>query len=165
MTRRTISRELPPADLVDLEAIARQRDRHPDGGGAWQRWQRIHDICAAYVREAVDAPAPIEEIEARYAAAEGEEQLTPVQFRATHLVFLHLVQKLERIPLAPYVATLDARRDDGSLASPELFGVAALDPDHLRTIAATLLHAQRVVGPIAQAVRRHAAATVRERLG
>lgn len=42
---------LPDPALVDLAAIAKQRDRHPQGGGAWQRWERIHQICEAYVRE------------------------------------------------------------------------------------------------------------------
>lgn len=27
----------------DLARVAKQRDRHPDGGGAWQTWQRIYE--------------------------------------------------------------------------------------------------------------------------
>lgn len=160
MTARTIPRALPAPELVELEPILKQRDRHPDGGSAWQRWQRIHDICAAYVREA-SAPAPIEELEAGYAAAEGKEQLTPAQFRATHLLFLKLTQKLGELPLEAYLATLDARRDDGALQSGSDFGMAVHAPDQMRTIAAALLEAQRIVVPAAQAVRRQSAAILR----
>lgn len=93
------------------------------------------------------------------------EYLTPAEFRAAHLLFLHLVRKLEQLPLEAYVATLDARRDDGALRSADDFGVAAFTPDAMRVLATTLLDARRVVSPVAREVRRRSAELLRERVG
>lgn len=93
------------------------------------------------------------------------EYLTPAEFRAAHLLFLHLVRKLEQLPLEAYVATLDARRDDGALRSADDFGVAALAPEQMRVVATTLLDAQRVVSPLARTVRRRCGEMLRERVG
>lgn len=36
----------------DLPRIAKQRDRHPQGGAAWQAWQRIYQLAERALQEA-----------------------------------------------------------------------------------------------------------------
>lgn len=52
----------------DLARVAKQRDRHPDGGGTWQAWQRIYEHLetAKIAQDAIDEQASAEpDVEAR----------------------------------------------------------------------------------------------------
>lgn len=52
----------------DLARVAKQRDRHPPGGGAWQAWQRIYEHLetAELAQDAIDEQAAAEpDVEAR----------------------------------------------------------------------------------------------------